>query len=638
MSALIANPTLRSLVKGMFVWAPLWIGTTVVFGCIGVGYVLFVKQDTFLASQALLVRDEATGAVMRLGRFQSQAEMKASQETILEMSKSQQVVRDALIAVGKPTSSSWLSWSEYPSKELVEDFAKNGISVHAPKGTEFGATEVIYLDVKANTQPGALVMSKALCDALEYRLQQVRKARADGVITELINARESAKRELAASTSRLQEMESTAGSDLSDLRGMTDVSSGSAASRTGFDQIKNEIRQSELTRHSLVADREMLIRAAQDPTSFIVAPGAVLNSQPGLKRLREGLVDAQLSGSQLSGRFTENHPLVVSSQAAQSSIVKRFMQELNASVASVESDMDLVDKKIERLEKERTSAEERLTRLADSRSTYANVLSEVKSRLAILEAADRGLGEAQAARDSSVSTSLLTRLDAPSVSDRPIGPGRTTLAGLCAIAGLVAGLGLVFVITPLDAGPSFGRRSLDRVRGRRATDIKQEQGVELPWIREESAFKQEPKLKPEEPPRPVKAETIPAKIQPTQQPLSQQPPPTRPQHVKLNLHGSSSNAVQYLANSIAELSSEIPKTSQALGRPSTVAVVPKTQIPFPPKSSNPDIDLAFQELSKLQSQIPTSRTEKFAKSKNDSLPITEDFQRQKPRPTKPITN
>ena len=85
MSALIANPTVRSLLRGILVWAPLWLFTTVLFGGLGVVYVLFMKQDTFQASQALLVRDEATGAVMRLGRFQSQAEMKAAQETILEM-------------------------------------------------------------------------------------------------------------------------------------------------------------------------------------------------------------------------------------------------------------------------------------------------------------------------------------------------------------------------------------------------------------------------------------------------------------------------------------------------------------------------------------------------------------------------
>ena len=472
MSALIANPAVRSLIRGVLVWAPLWIFTTVLFGGLGVGYVMFIKKDVFLASQALLVRDEATGAVMRLGRFQSQAEMKAAQETILEMAKSQQVVRDALVAVGPPIGlSSWLGWGDYPSNELVEETAKSLISVHAPKGTEFGVTEVIYMDVKAESKAEAISLSKALTDALESRLQQVRKARADGVLTELTNARDSAKRELGMSTDRLQQIESASGSDLSDLRGMTDMVAGAATSRAEFDQIKNDLRQAEITRQALIADRELLVKATEDPNSFIVAPGAILNSQPGLKRLREGLVDAQLSGSHLTGKFMENHPAVIASRSAMSSIAKRFLTELRASIAGVDSDISLVDGRIQRLETQRKLAEVRLAKLADSRSTYANLLSEVKSKLAILEASEKALAEVQAARDSSVSTSLLTRLDSPTVSDRPIGPGKTTISSLCAIAGLAFGLGIVFVITPIDSSPVFGRRSIDRSTGRRDMDL-----------------------------------------------------------------------------------------------------------------------------------------------------------------------
>ncbi|MFN7706525.1 MAG: hypothetical protein ACK5OH_00820, partial [bacterium] len=189
MSALVSNPALKSILRGVVVWAPMWMVSTLVFGLIGVAYAYLLKSDTYLSSQALLVRDEANGAVMRLGRFQSQAEMKAAQETILEMAKSHQVVHDALAAVGEsPSLFRWMdfSWAgmggEFPSKELIEQTAKNAIQVHAPNGTEFGVTEVIYLDVKAASPKEAAQLNKALCDSLEARLQQVRKARANGVI------------------------------------------------------------------------------------------------------------------------------------------------------------------------------------------------------------------------------------------------------------------------------------------------------------------------------------------------------------------------------------------------------------------------------------------------------------------------
>lgn len=475
MSALVSNPALRSLLRGILVWSPLWILTTFLFGGLGVGYAFFLKTDTFVASQALLVRDEANGAVMRLGRFQSQAEMKAAQETILEMAKSHQVVREALLAVGKPpTLINWFGMSdfegEYPSKDLIEETAKQAILIHAPKGVEFGVTEVIYMDVKASTTEHAVQLNRAICNALEARLQQLRKLRADGVIEELVFARDSARVALTQCTQDLNEIERRAGSDLSDLRGMTDAIGSGATSKVELEQIKSEIRQIETARQSLLSDREMLEKASKDPSSFVVAPASFLNAHPGLKRLREGLVDAQIAEANIRGKFTEEHPAAIASRSAQESIMERFHEELKASFASIDSDIALHDRRLERLADQKKGIEFRLSNLANDRAHYANLISEVKSRTAILESAEKELAEAQAARDSSLATSLLTRLDAPIVSDKPIGPGKTTLSGMCAIAGLIFGLGIVFAITPIDFGPTYGRRAVDRITGRRAAD------------------------------------------------------------------------------------------------------------------------------------------------------------------------
>lgn len=476
MNSFITNPAVKSILRGILVWAPLWILTTIIFGALGVFYAFFLKTDTYIASQALLVRDEANGAVMRLGRFQSQTEMKAAQETILEMAKSHQVVREALVAVGEPPQiMNWLfpvSFSgEYPSKELVEETANQAIQVHAPKGTEFGTTEIIYLDIKSNSTDHARRLNKALCDALESRLQQVRRARADGVILELVSARNSRRQALTEATQQLEETERAAGSDLTDLRGLTETVGGNSSSRAELEQIKNEIRQSETARQALLSDRDMLIKASQDPQGFLVAPGSVLNAHPGLKRMREGLADSQIQGAHILGKFTADHPSAIASNSAQAAIASQFSNELKAAITTVDADLALADIKLQRLETQKVKAEARLAAIAEGRAAYANLVADVKSKTALLETAERELAGAQAARDASISTSLLTRLDAPIVSDRPTGPGRTTLSGLSAIAGLVFGLGIVFAITPIDMGPTYGRRSRDKVTGRRSADL-----------------------------------------------------------------------------------------------------------------------------------------------------------------------
>ncbi len=123
--------------------------------------VLCLKSDQWTASQGLIVRDEANGAVMRLGRFQSQTEMKAAQETILEMARNTQVLREALLEVG-PEKKWWpgsaTMTESWPSQSDVSDLADEAIGVRAPKGAEFGTTEVIYLDIKQSSRERALAL------------------------------------------------------------------------------------------------------------------------------------------------------------------------------------------------------------------------------------------------------------------------------------------------------------------------------------------------------------------------------------------------------------------------------------------------------------------------------------------------
>ncbi len=97
------NPALQFLNMSMK-WSWLWIGTAVTFGMIGLCYVVLLKKDVWVASQGMIVRDEANGAVMRLGRFQSQADMKAAQETIIELAHNPQVIHRALEKIGAEPS------------------------------------------------------------------------------------------------------------------------------------------------------------------------------------------------------------------------------------------------------------------------------------------------------------------------------------------------------------------------------------------------------------------------------------------------------------------------------------------------------------------------------------------------------
>ncbi len=132
----------------------------------------------------------------------------------------------------------------------------------------------------------------------------------------------------------------------------------------------------------------------------------------------------------------------------------------------------MVRNHIEKLRHQQASLESRLDRLANIRAEYGNLVNEVRARTQILQDAERQLSEAQAARDAAVSCSLITRIDNPQVGEAPEGPGRSTILAGTTVAGLVFGLGVVFLLTPLDGGAGYGRRRNDfsNPLGRRAAD------------------------------------------------------------------------------------------------------------------------------------------------------------------------
>ncbi len=472
----ITNTKIVTLAKTYWAWRRLWFVSTMAFMAFGLVYILFLKQDMWTAAQGLMVRDEANGAVMRLGRFQSQTEMKAAQETILEMARNPQVLREALLEIGpeKKLFSFGTASKDWPTQTDLADLADEAVGVRAPKGAEFGTTEVIYLDIKQASKDRALALNRAVCKALDNRLKLVRVARADGVIAEIIRASDLASDELRRATEALQLVEREAGADLSDLRGLSEATGNGSTSRQQLDAVKTELRQIENVHSELLTDYNLLRETQDSPERLLSAPASILSAHPGLRKLREGLADAQLATSQLRGRFTGAHPLVYVATTSEREIKSQLHAELSVALATTEKNVANSQARIDNLKLQQTQLEERLTRLARIRADYENLTNEARSRTKILQDIERQLAEAQASRDAALSTSLLTRLDEPVLGERPIGPGRTTILAGMTLAGLFFGLGIVFLLTPLDSeNPNTNR--WNEALGRRLSD-------RFPWL------------------------------------------------------------------------------------------------------------------------------------------------------------
>ncbi|TWU02957.1 GumC domain-containing protein [Stieleria varia] len=453
----------------LVLFAPLWLGATAIFGVCGLVYALF-SGDVWTARQPLIVRDEASGAVDRLGRFSSQTELKAAQETVLEMCQNRDVVAAALRQIGPPAGKSDENW---PSIATIDGTIKKSVNLRAPKGSEFGNTEVVYLQVNASDQQRALDFCEAMFDNLTEHLRNVRRVRADSVIKELTHARDLARQNLNEVSARMREVETQFGEDLGDLRNLNDTISGDGTNRRTLEETTRELQVAELELSKLESMYRLLNEGANDPQKLLISGSELLTNQPTLLRLKDGLIDAQLRSSELSGVYTVRNPKRRAAIAAEREIRDRIKQETVAVIESMKPTLELERERVAKLAAKKERLSSRLGDLANARTGYAKIDSELEQRTEQLADAERRLTDAHASRSAALSTNLVAALGPPQVSDNPVNAGTTTLTGGAAMAGLIFGLGAVFLIAPGPSESQGRRRWSDYVSGagRRASDM-----------------------------------------------------------------------------------------------------------------------------------------------------------------------
>jgi polysaccharide biosynthesis transport protein len=410
-----------------------------------------VRPATWEASQALMVRNEASNAEKSPGKFSYPEEMKAVQETILEVAKSRSVLQAALREVGPPANcrepAAWPS-----ERDIVE--ARDNIKLIPPKGAEFGKTEVFYLNIRAEDRRRSVALNEAIFKQLQTHFQQLRDAKAESMVEELNKTVALARTDLDRATSALESTEKRVGSDLAELRSMQDMAASDSALRRSGEEIRAQLRANvlaEKTDHQLL---DVLAEAQDDSGRLAAMPNRLLESHPSLRRLKDGLIDAQLRTAALLGTMSADHPKVLAAKEAEEEIGRTLHRELAIAWRGVEVDLRVLADHRTLLETQLAKTNARLANLAAVRATYANEVAEAKSRAALLERAEQNLAEARATRASAKAASLISRIDTPDAGIRPVGPSRAAIALCGVLGGLLAGFGVVFLSLPAGATQS----------------------------------------------------------------------------------------------------------------------------------------------------------------------------------------
>jgi succinoglycan biosynthesis transport protein ExoP len=404
------------------------------------------RTSTWEASQALVVRDETGDRASRPGKFTHSDEMKTSQETILELVKSRNVLSKALAEVGPPADYS--GDSPWPSANDVESL-QSSVRITPPKGAEFGKTEVFYLKVSDKSPERATALASAVCHQLQTRFSELREAKARSAVDELAKAADLAKTDLATATSALSQIEEGVAGDLAELRILNESPSGESDLRHTITEVDKELRAFRATQTENEEYLKVLKAAANDPSELVASPSVLLKAQPGLGRLKDGLVDAQIKTGILLGTMSELHPTVLGAKQAEQAIRNQLHDEISVAIAGVEVDQRINADRIRALEDKQVELQARFKRLASVRAEYSNLVTATKNRSESLRSVEHELAEARASQAAARSASLINLVDAPNAGTRPVNPAASMIL-LGGIAGgfLLGGAGLLLSVQP----------------------------------------------------------------------------------------------------------------------------------------------------------------------------------------------
>lgn len=418
-----------------------WAIPAVVCAVVAGGYSVVAPRQ-WRATQSLIVRPEAASvSESRLGKFSDLSEMKTLQETILELAKSQGVLQAALREVGPPNNRKVAEW---PNQLDVQEF-RNDVDMRPPGGAEFGKTEVFYLTVRNSDRDRAGALVAALCGQLERRMQELRGQNAQSMIAELERTVAMADGDLATQIGRLSAFEAKVGADLAELRNLNADTGSQGEVSQQLQTIDTERRANESRLRENERLLKLLVAAKDDPQQLLATPNSLLVSQPSVSQLKNALVNAQLRTAQLLGSREEAHPFVIAARENEALIRSRLNSEVAVAIRGLQVEIELSTDRESSLAAKYSAARNRMSRLAEGRAEYANLVASVQNHTRLIEAARKNLADARARQAGARSASVISRIDGVDAGVWPIGPSRKTITAAGGVGGLLLGFGFIFL-------------------------------------------------------------------------------------------------------------------------------------------------------------------------------------------------
>ena len=445
---MVTSNRLNHIVLSLVDYWKYWIIPAALGLLCGTFYAFFLHTPMYTARQSLIVRDDLMGDSFKPSQFESLDYQKNAQETILEIARKPEVIRNVL----KQVKHSSFFGSGEVSDHDVEDMQGN-ITFGAPNGAEFGRTEAVVLKVTSDQRGKAKTLTQLLLDEIDKKLVEVRRLRLKSMEKELSMARDQAAKMMRQSSKKLQEIEKSFGAGITTIRGLNDPQGGGNPFDLKVNQIQVEHRQAITALASAKEQKRLLLSASANGSLDLVTSSQLLELQPALRAMLESLNKAQEKLAVDEGRYKSLHPALKASREAVRFQKESIFNSLGNMIKGLDSQIAMAESQVSRLGNSIVKHERKLSEITEQRVPYAALAEELTNKSKAYHAVQAQLSKIQSYASSEEGVGLLTRIGEPQVGTRPNGLGTKALMLVGLLGGLIAGLGLVALVVPTT--PSF---------------------------------------------------------------------------------------------------------------------------------------------------------------------------------------
>ncbi|MEQ1905693.1 MAG: hypothetical protein ABL888_16005, partial [Pirellulaceae bacterium] len=428
------------------------LASVIICSVLSLLYALQAKKK-WLASQTMVLRDDLLGESFKPGRFPSQETLKNAQETLLHIAKKSEVIREAL----RLTHPEQAAEKDWPSDDVV-DGTRDLISLVAPNGSEFGKTDVVILNVKQNSPESAKKFAQTMAEQIEHHIRIFRSDLLRSMEQELNLQYEQAKVEFEQVAEPVRKLVESTGTDLESLKAFNDTGSGGNEMQRVLENLKSE-KRSALTQAQLAEKQlELLAEAKSEPEVAFARNNELMQTQPSLKRLADGLNDAKLTYNTLAGAFLSEHPRLKAAEQAVANTKQQIASEISLIESALQTQLELARDQIAFFANEEEKYESRMLSVNEKRIDFQQLTNDLTQRLEAMGKQQTMLSEIQSLANTADRVSLVAIVGEPELATNPIGLSKSWIVLMGTIGGFFLGLGIAVTLNDPKWGPAVQQK------------------------------------------------------------------------------------------------------------------------------------------------------------------------------------